>query len=387
MIKNSNVRLKALMCTRNEVFGVNTGLDKPKDWKGRLEDYDLNRYPDYEPNKPPRLEKLHKFSFLDELELIWDKPWGAQGIGKLREVGLIKPNGDHESNPLWAKDPTFFLLRQGVIEKNAADLLEKQHEIYANTLKENGVSIEWMDIDNPMGAYGPMRKLYMAEEVFVARGGAIMPRFGHASYKRGLEAHFQKFIARIGCPILATVCGYGIFEPGPGVLPIAEDVVVLHQSCGGNQEGIDQIIPVLKRCGLSEYHVSHMQGIMDSFESGGEFHIDMVLGPVDIGLAIVYPGNLDYQTYEWLKSKHFKLIEIPADEQKKYVPANCVVIEPGKVIMPAGAVKVNAALRKEGVDVIEVENTSLTKGGTNGIRCMTMFLIRDKGPRLEEIKR
>lgn len=357
-----------------------------KEWKGKIEDYPLTGYPDYEPGRPPRFEKLNKFSYLDELERIWGKRWGAQGIGKLREVALIKPS-EHEANPLWAKDPNFFLLRQGIIDQEALELLFDQHEAYARTLKENGVSIHWMDIDDPMGAYGPMRKLYMAEEVFVAKGGAIMPRFGHASYKRGLEPHFQRFLASIGCPILLTVCGDGILETGPGLVPVAEDVLLIHQSCAGNQDGLDQILPVLERCGLKEYHLVYLQTIMDTFESGGEFHVDMIVGPVDIGVAVVYPACLDYHTYVWLKEKSFKLIEIPSNEHKKYIPANCVMLEPGKVIMPAGADKTNSALRKEGIDVIEVQTTGLTKGGTNGIRCMTLQLIRDPGPGLEEIKR
>ncbi len=362
-------------------------LQNPKkEWKGRIEDYPLDNYPDYEPGKPPRVEKLDKFSYSDELERIWGKRWGAQGIGKLREVALIKPS-EHEANPLWAKDPTFFLMRQGIIDQKALDLLVSQHESYAKTLKENGVHIHWMNIDDPMGAYGPMRKLYMACEVFVTNGGAIMSRYGHASYKRGLEPHFEKFLASIGCPILLMVCGNGIFETGPGLVPIAEDALLIHQSCAGNQEGLNQILPVLQRCGLKDYHLVYLQTIMDSFESGGEFHLDMVAGTVDTGIAVVYPGCLDYQTYAWLKEKGFTLIEIPPDEQKKYVPANNVVLEPGKVIMPAGAKITNAALRKQGIDVIEVENTGLTKGGTNGIRCMTMFLTRDRGPGLEEVKR
>jgi len=357
-----------------------------KEWKGKIEEYPLTNYPDYEAGKPPRVEKLQQFSYLDELERIWGKQWNAQGIGKLREVALIKPTG-HEANLLWAKDPVFFLMRQGVIDQEALTLLFNQHEAYARVLKENGVHIHWMEIDDPIGAYGPMRKLYMAEEVFVTKGGAIIPRFGHASYKRGLEPHFQSFLASIGCPILLTVCGYGIFETGPGLVPVAEDALLIHQSCAGNQEGLDQILPVLKRCGLKEYQLVYLQTIMDSFESGGEFHVDMVVGPVDTGVAVIYPACLDYQTYVWLKDKGFKLIEVPPDEQKKYIPANCVILEPGKVIMPAGAEKTNAALRREGIDVIEVQTTGLTKGGTNGIRCMTMCLIRDRGPSLEEIKR
>jgi N-dimethylarginine dimethylaminohydrolase len=353
-----------------------------------IENYPLENYPDYEPGRPPRVEKLQRISYLEEVERIWGAKWkqGAQGIGKLREVVLIKPT-EHEANALWSKDPNFFLLRKGVIKKEEIPFLIEQHEKFAETLKENGVTVHWMEFDNVIGAYGPMRKLWMACEVAVVKGGAILPRYGHASFKRGLEPHFLKFLVSIGCPILYMVHGNGIYETGPGCVFLADDVMLGHKSCAGNDEGINQILPILHRAGVKETHFAPLQTIMDTFEAGGEFHIDMVAGPVDLGLVLVYPANLPFETYMWLKDKGFKLIEVPADEQRKCVPVNNVILEPGKVIMPAEAIKTNSILREEGIDVIEVESSLLTKGGTNGLRCMVLFLVRDPGPTLDEIKR
>jgi N-dimethylarginine dimethylaminohydrolase len=232
-----------------------------------------------------------------------------------------------------------------------------------------------------------MRKLWMAEETTVIKGGAILPRFGHASYKRGLEPYFLNFLVKVGCPILYMVHGDGIYETGPGIVFLCDDVMLGHKSCAGNEEGINQIVPILRRAGVKEMHFAPLQTIMDTFEAGGEFHIDMVAGPVDLGIVLVYPAALPFETYTWLNERGFKLKEVPADEHKKCVPANNILLEPGKVIMPTEAIKVNATLRKEGIDVIEVETSLLTKGGTNGIRCMTLFMVREKGPTLEEIKR
>jgi N-dimethylarginine dimethylaminohydrolase len=183
------------------------------------------------------------------------------------------------------------------------------------------------------------------------------------------------------------VHGNGIYETGPGCIFLTDDVMLGHKSCAGNDEGINQILPVLYRAGVKEAHFSPLQTIMDTFEAGGEFHIDMVAGPVDLGLVLVYPANLPFETYMWLKDRGFRLIEVPADEQQKCVPVNNVILEPGKVIMPAEAIKTNSILRKEGIDVIEVETSLLTKGGTNGIRCMVLFLVRDPGPSLNEINK
>ena len=349
-------------------------------WDGRMEDYPLENYPDYVPGKPPQLEKLHRIGYLEEVERIWGKKWGGyQGIGKLREVALIRPN-EVESSPLWEKDLTFFMMRFG---KPDLDLLLKQHNAYAKILEANEVKIHWMTIDNPWGAYGPMRKLYMACEAMVVKGGAILSRFGHGSWKRGLNPHFQKFLASIGCPILYMVHGGGICEVGPW-RPVAENAIIGHMGIAANEDGIDQVVQVLKRNGFEEIHIARMQTYMDTLEAAGEFHIDMVLGILDIRKAVVYPAHLDYEIYRWLKDRKFELIEIPPDEHKRFVPANLVTLEPGKVIMPAGAEKTIRAVRKLGVEVIEIDTVELLKGGTNGLSCTTLALVRDPGPSLRD---
>jgi len=55
--------------------------------------------------------------------------------------------------------------------------------------------------------------------------------------------------------------------------------------------------------------------------------------------------------------------------------------------MSSEAKKTNAMLRKEGVDVIEVDTVGLAQGGFNGLRCITCRLYREPGPSLEEIKK
>ncbi len=48
---------------------------------------ELKDYPAYESNKPPQWYRYHKeVSYLDELEKVWGKRWGAQGIGKLEPL-------------------------------------------------------------------------------------------------------------------------------------------------------------------------------------------------------------------------------------------------------------------------------------------------------------
>lgn len=347
----------------------------PRDWDGDLEDYPLENYPGYREGMPPDTIETERFCFLDEVEALTGRTWGgSQGIGELTDVGLIMPT-EHEEHPLWARDERFFLLRKGLPD---AEILRQQMEIYADTLEAEGVTVHTFDM--PIwGVYGPMRKLYMAEEVMVTKAGAILSRFNHGPYKRGLNQGFQRFLTDVGCPIIRTIHGYGIQELGPWV-PIGENVTVGHLGTAGNQDGVDQLLPDLARAGFEEVHLASLPYIGDSFDSGGEFHIDMLLAAVDEGVALVLPKYLDYETRRFLDAKGFNLIEIPHDEHVDYVPGNLITLAPGKVLMPEGAEETIRRVREHGVEVVTVPTDQILKGGTNGVRCTTLHLARKEGP-------
>jgi hypothetical protein len=52
-------------------------MDPRKQYEGKLEDYPLTSYPDYEPGHPRRSERLEKIGFVDEVEKIWGSRWGG----------------------------------------------------------------------------------------------------------------------------------------------------------------------------------------------------------------------------------------------------------------------------------------------------------------------
>lgn len=350
-----------------------------KEFKGKIEDYPLENYPDYRLGMLPDTEAISKISYLDEVERIYGKRWGAQGIGRLREAALIRPP-DTEFSPLWEKDRTFFLLK----EKLNKEQMIKTLESYARLLEGEGVHVHWMEVEDPMGAYGPMRNNFMGGAILAVSGGVILPRYGYSSWIRGRNKNFLKFFAKIGCPILLTISGEGICEPGVWV-QVAEDVLFGNMGSATNQDGLDQVLPVLRRAGYKEIHIAHCTTLHEKFESAGEFHMDMVFGVADLGVALVYPGHLDYQTFKWLRDRKFKIVEIPPDEQLSCYPANLMILEPGKVILPAGAKQTARKLKDLGVEVIEFDTASIHTG-INGLRCVTMSLIRDKGPYIDDYR-
>ncbi len=52
----------------------------------------LESLPWFESGKPLRNYMLHQNDFYDEVEQIWGKRWGAEGIGTLREVLVSRPS-------------------------------------------------------------------------------------------------------------------------------------------------------------------------------------------------------------------------------------------------------------------------------------------------------
>ena len=66
--------------------------------------FDLTRYPDYRGDAPPDVYQLHRFGHLEEYEAEWGRRWGANGIGRLRDVALSRPT-EYEVLDLWLKHP------------------------------------------------------------------------------------------------------------------------------------------------------------------------------------------------------------------------------------------------------------------------------------------
>src|SRR5215813_1613626 len=96
----------------------------------------LSQFPFYEKGKVPQYHKYHgAVSYLDELELIWGKRWGAQGIGRLREVAMVRPT-DTEVKKLYEQDSAFF-----VFDGKTPDLalMQEQHLDLARTYERLGI--------------------------------------------------------------------------------------------------------------------------------------------------------------------------------------------------------------------------------------------------------
>jgi N-dimethylarginine dimethylaminohydrolase len=354
-------------------------------WRSKQQrKWSLSDIPFYSPGKSPDIRAWQNLDYLDTYPKVYGDNWGANGIGKLREVALVRIT-EFENCPAYSEDPIYFKGFEGqIIDTNK---WQTEQENYAKVLHENGVKVHWIDFDPspPMSAFGPMTNLYAAAELLVVRGGSIVPKMGWGPLSVGRAEYLARWAFwYLNIPPLLTVIGKGVCEAGASFF-IAEDVFVTARSVAYNDEGLAQLETVLRKTGTKEILVMNMPGF-SYFDSttGCSAHPDMVLGPLDVGKAILYPTGCDYDAHVWLRKKKFELIEADLREQVNSLPCNLMTLEPGKVIMHEGARDAISAVRKLGIDVIEVPYTQgVAHGG--GVSCATMRLKRDKGPGLEEI--
>jgi N-dimethylarginine dimethylaminohydrolase len=341
---------------------------------------ELTAFPGYRPGSVPQYADYHEdVDFLDELEAVWGKRWGAQGIGRLREVAMSPPT-EVEALDLYDRDPAFFVYGGELPELGP---MREQHAALMETYRDLGIEVHKFEYpETPRSAYGVMKRAVSAAAGFVINGGAIVPREA-APYWRGRSRYVSQFLQSLGCPILYTVHGKGVCEIGASVR-MADDLIVVMLSTDCNQDGLDQVRPILERAGYRVW-AARSPGPLHEFhpEVPGWMHADMWLAPLDADLALVYPPWCDFDTIRYLRSIGYRLIEAPREEQESVTPVNLITIEPRKVVMPTGAPRTRALLDAVGVEAIEVDYGEVIKYG-GGIRCTTMQLVRDPGPKVFE---
>ena len=242
----------------------------------------LETLPWFEAGKPLRNYMLHETDFYDEVEPIWGRRWGAEGIGTLREVLVSRPT-ENETRPEYAQEWQYYYSSAA----GNADLgrLQAQFDAYYDVLESNGVRVNYIEPPVPaIGAYGWIKNLVtLAGSGLVVHGGAILHRYGLGSWQRGREVIWEKTLAALQVPIYLTIHGKGICEPGAGRW-LDDKTFVFNESVVANEEGLRQLEFLLSNLGI-ELVVCHSPGWYDSTGHGniGTSHMDMVMLTVDHG--------------------------------------------------------------------------------------------------------
>lgn len=291
----------------------------------------------------------------DDMPLYWGD-WGSSSEhGKLSAVLLRRPGPELDN----IEDFDAVQMRSDL----RSDIARSQHDAMADAYEANGVSVYYVEngrLDKP-------NSFFIRDLMLMTPEGAIITRPA-STVRAGEERFVAEALARLGVPILMTVHGSGTFE-GADVSWVNKDLCFLAEGLRTNTEGANQVERMLKEIGVKD--VVRVQ------LPYGAMHLDGLLNIVDKDLAVVWPRRTPYIIVKTLRERGFRILDIvDEDEGQHKLPLNFVALQPGKVLMPAGAAKMRSVYEAHGVQCVEVDIGELIKAG-GGIHCMTGFLKRD----------
>lgn len=105
-------------------------------------------------------------------------------------------------------------------------------------------------------------------------------------------------------------------------------------------------------------------------------HLDVIFSMAAPGLALVCEDALDPGFLDWLDAHQVRRIPVGYREAMADMACNVLALGAGRVLSPRHSTRVNAALRAEGLAVLDPELRLFAHGGGSA-HCMTMPLARE----------
>lgn len=319
----------------------------------------IKRFPS-EPEPP--------FEDTDQLERWWGRAWGCTNdVGRLRVVLMHRPGAEVNivdtskrlDNNAFGDEQVGWYWRGTEGPDLAA--MQAQHDAYTNALRAEGVEVVYLD---EIG-HERMKSCYTRDSCVAVGGGAIVTRLG-PRMRRGEERAVARTLARLGCPILRTVSGTGVFEGGSFAWLNAKTAVV-GLSSRVNEEGARQVEEVLRSQGVE---------LIKLALTGYRLHLDGLFVMIAPDLALANITLLPFHFLERLDELGIRRIEIHHEDDASVI--NSLAVAPYRLIMPEGVSGYTQdRLDLAGVTVITVPYDKMISGG-GGLHCSTAPLIRDE---------
>ena len=233
--------------------------------------------------------------------------------------------------------------------------------------------------------YGEMLDVYRQADVKVhilpaapelpyqlfARDSSVMTPWGaiimqlQKPYRRGEYAACLRFYLDAGIPIYDLVTA-GNVEGG--------DFMVLKPgvaACGfSGQRSIEPAVRQLQAWFEAEGWELHAYAFDSHF-----LHLDVQMGMIAPGLAVVCVEAVEPELVAWLRAKHIRIIPITYGDAMQ-LGSNVVALGNERVLVPASSKNLVAACRAEGLTVFDPDVAMIGNGG-GAVHCMCQALRRD----------
>src|ERR1700675_145566 len=205
-----------------------------------------------------------------------------------------------------------------------------------------------------------------------ARDSSVMTPWGavimqlQKPYRRGEYAACLQFYLDAGIPIYDLITA-GNVEGG--------DFMVLKPgvaACGySGERSIEPAVRQLQRWFEAEGWEFHTYAFDSHF-----LHLDVQMGMIAEGLAVVCVEAVEPELLDWLRSKRIRVISIPYGDAMQ-LGSNVVALGNERVLGPPSRKNLAAACRAEGLTVFAPDVSMIGNGG-GAVHCMCQALRRDR---------
>lgn len=281
--------------------------------------------------------------------------WGlASDTGVLTEVLLCKP-----SHYRWI--PANAVVRASLEQGGEADVqaaLAEHRELEA-ALAQAGVTVRHVVAERHLPY-----QVYTRDSVQMTHRGAVLAQLARPE-RRGEYAAILRAMDTFGIPVwqmssAGTLEGGDIHLIRPGLCAIGVS--------GGRTDpaGAGQLAHWLEHEGWEVRLVPFPEHFL---------HLDLLFAMAAEGVAIACTEVLDEGFLAWLGERGVRLIPSTYREAMG-LAGNVLALGGGAVLSARGSGRINAALRAEGLTVLDPELSTFTRGG-GGPRCLTAPLRRE----------
>jgi N-dimethylarginine dimethylaminohydrolase len=282
--------------------------------------------------------------------------WGVDSeYGTLRDV-LIGPI-DHFN---WQAGNSVAQRAMRIGLKFDLNVAQRQYNEMLAAYRSAGVTVHFLAADERLPY-----QIFARDSSVMTPWGAIIMQL-QKPYRRGEYAACLQFYLDQGIPIYDLITA-GNVEGG--------DFMVLQPgiaACGySGERSIEPAVRQLQNWFEAEGWELHSYAFDPHF-----LHLDVQMGMLAEGLAVVCVEAVEPQLLRWLESKRIRIISIPYSDAMQ-LGSNVVALGNERVLVPASSKKLIAACRAEGLTVFDPDVSMIGDGG-GAVHCMCQALKRDR---------
>ena len=282
--------------------------------------------------------------------------WGVDSeYGTLRDV-LLGPI-DYFS---WQPGNSVCQRAERVGLKFDLEVARRQYAEMVDAYRQASVQVHFLAAE-PTLPY----QLFARDSSVMTPWGAVIMQL-QKPYRRGEYAACLRFYLDAGIPIYDLITA-GNVEGG--------DFMVLQPGVAASgysgERSIEPAIRQLQGWFESEGWELHTYAFDSHF-----LHLDVQMGMIAEGLAVVCVEAVEPAFLEWLRSKAIRIISIPYSDAMQ-MGSNVVALGKERVMVPASSKNLIAACRAEGLTVYDPDVSMIGNGG-GAVHCMCQALRRDR---------